>query len=68
MAEVFWKVSIYPHGSKFHVVCEWSEDCALTFTRDTLEEAFETIRAEFQKPREFALTLCESKDLEPQRG
>jgi uncharacterized protein YdeI (YjbR/CyaY-like superfamily) len=55
MAEAFWKVSIYPHEGKIHVVCEWSDTCALTFTRDTLEEAFDTIRKEFESPREFAL-------------
>lgn len=66
MAEVFWKVAIYPHEGKFHVVCEWSETCAVTFTKDTLEQAFEGIRAEFENPREFALTLCEPKDLEVQ--
>lgn len=55
MAEAFWKVAIYPYEGRFHVVCEWSETCALTFTRDTLEQAFETIKQEIEKPREFAL-------------
>lgn len=55
MAETFWKVAIYPYEGKFNVVCEWSETCALTFTRDTLEQAFETIRKEVNTPREFGL-------------
>jgi hypothetical protein len=55
LAETFWKVAIYPHEDKFHVVCEWSETCALTFTRDTLEQALEDIRREVSAPREFDL-------------
>lgn len=55
MDETFWKVAIYPHEGKFHVVCEWSETCALTFTKDTLEEALTKIREEVEKPREFSL-------------
>lgn len=61
MAESFWKVAIYPHEGKFHVVCEWSETCALTFTRDTLEEAFETIRREVETPRAFSLVSSDSE-------
>lgn len=53
---MFWKVAIYPFEGKFHVVCEWSETCALTFTRDTLDDALETIRREVNQPREFSLT------------
>jgi hypothetical protein len=55
MAESFWKVAIYPHEGKFHVVCEWSEACALTFTKDTLDDALKKVREEVNKPREFAL-------------
>lgn len=56
MAETFWKVAIYPHDGKFHVVCEWSDTCALTFTRATLDEALSDVRREITTPREFNLT------------
>lgn len=48
-------IHISPHDGKFHVVLEWSDVCALTFTRNSLEDAFAAIRENLSGPRDFQL-------------
>ena len=56
MAEVTYRrIQITPYEGCFGVVLEWSDTCALTFTRDTLDEAFDSIRKEIADSREFTL-------------
>jgi hypothetical protein len=56
MAEVTYRrIQIVPHDGKFGVVLEWSDTCALTLTRDSLESAFESIRSELARGPTFEL-------------
>jgi hypothetical protein len=56
MTEVTYRrIQIVPYEGKFSVVLEWSDVCALTLTKNTLDEAFEAIRENLSGPRVFAL-------------